>query len=274
VPNLLLDDYSGAAAAYSIRLLRGGYTGNALRIREDSGNTETDIGFDANGDLDTAAIASHCGSANGYVVTWYDQANSNDATQSTASAQPQIYNGSSVLIKNNSPAIHFDGSNDVLKYTGNFLGGSAATGVSVSSFRLANAANRDIVYGAQDLSGARYDFAVVRRQDDTLDLYIEGNFQTDTGSITDTDQHLLIAIYSNNTRRVIYDNGSVLKTLTNNALGNLDDATDFLIGADISGPSNYFDGSMQELVIWNSDQEADANRTGIESNVNTYFSIY
>ena len=96
--DLLLEDYPGAAAAYSVRKLRGAYTGDALRVREDSGNTEADIGFDANGDLDTAAIASHCGSANGFVVTWYDQSgNGNDLTQSTASDQPEIYNGQARL---------------------------------------------------------------------------------------------------------------------------------------------------------------------------------
>jgi hypothetical protein len=57
---LLLDTYTGAGGAYSVRLLRTAYTGDAMRIREDSGNTETDIGFDSNGDLDTAAIKSFC----------------------------------------------------------------------------------------------------------------------------------------------------------------------------------------------------------------------
>ena len=82
------------------------------------------------------------------------------------------------------------------------------------------------------------------------------------------------AIYSNNTRRIIYNNGSALSTWTDYALGNLDDATAFLIGADIQSASNSMDGKMQEIVIWNADQEADSNRTAIEENINSEYLIY
>jgi len=110
----LLDTYTGAAAAFSTRRLYGQYTGATLRVREDSGDTETDIGFDSNGDLDTAAIASHCGSANGYVTKWYGQESSggtgsgNDAAQTTNANQPQIYNGTAVITDNGKPAIDFN----------------------------------------------------------------------------------------------------------------------------------------------------------------------
>jgi hypothetical protein len=50
----LLDDYPNAAAAYSLRLLRTAYTGDAIRVRRASDNTEQDIGFV--NELDTAAL--------------------------------------------------------------------------------------------------------------------------------------------------------------------------------------------------------------------------
>jgi hypothetical protein len=77
----LLADYPGAAAAYSLRLLDTDYTGSAVRVRRASDNAEQDIGFDGNGDLDTTALATFCSGTDGFVKTWYDQANSNDATQ-------------------------------------------------------------------------------------------------------------------------------------------------------------------------------------------------
>jgi len=99
--NLLLDTYTGAAAAYSVRKLDKDYTGNCMRIRRDSDDSETDIGFDGSGDLDTSAIATHCGSANGYVVTWYDQANVGgtavNATQSTGGSAVNTVNGKPVV---------------------------------------------------------------------------------------------------------------------------------------------------------------------------------
>ena len=280
----LLYDYSGAAAAYSVRQLAN-TAALAMRIREDGTDTELDIGFDSNGDLDTAAIASHCGANNGYVVTWYDQSGSqNDATQGTTTSQPQIYNGTAVITENGKPSLSFDGSGDNLQYSGNFLGGSAATGVSVSSFDNATRAAREIIWGAQDGTGTRYDFLITRQASNNahatnrnaIHFYIEGNSQDQeaAGTITDANQHLLMGIYSDTVRRTTYNNGSVLYDDATTSLGNLDDATAFWIGADLNGGINSIDGQIQEIVIWNSDQEAANNRTGIETNINNYFSIY
>jgi len=101
---------TGATAAYSLRKLKSSAT-KAVRVREDSGNTETDIGF-SGGTLDETALLNHCGSANGFVTKWYDQSgNGNDASNSTASAQPQIVSSGSVIkTDNGNPAIDWSGS--------------------------------------------------------------------------------------------------------------------------------------------------------------------
>ena len=51
----MLDQYGDAAAAYSLRKLRSGYTGSAIRVRRSSDNTERDMGF-WNNELDTIAL--------------------------------------------------------------------------------------------------------------------------------------------------------------------------------------------------------------------------
>jgi|DEB0MinimDraft_6_1074348.scaffolds.fasta_scaffold00137_9 hypothetical protein len=51
----MLDQYGDAAAAYSLRKLRNGYTGDAIRVRRSSDDTERDIGFYDN-ELDTVAL--------------------------------------------------------------------------------------------------------------------------------------------------------------------------------------------------------------------------
>ena len=53
----LLDTYSGAAAAYSTRQLKLSST-LSMRVRRSSDDTEQDIGFDSNGDLDTTALTT------------------------------------------------------------------------------------------------------------------------------------------------------------------------------------------------------------------------
>ncbi len=60
----ILDEYSGAAAAYSVRRLSSTYTDGLIRVRRSSDDTEQDIGFDANGDLDTTALTTFVGSQN------------------------------------------------------------------------------------------------------------------------------------------------------------------------------------------------------------------
>jgi hypothetical protein len=92
----LLDTYTGAAAAYSLRLLRSAYTGDAIRVRRASDNTEQDIGFVSN-ELDISALTTFCSGTNGFVKTWYDQSgNGYDATQTTDASQPQIVSSGSV----------------------------------------------------------------------------------------------------------------------------------------------------------------------------------
>lgn len=55
----LLDNYSGAAAAYSLEKLSSNYTGDAIEVRRDSDNTILDIGFDGN-ELDVTALDNFC----------------------------------------------------------------------------------------------------------------------------------------------------------------------------------------------------------------------
>ncbi len=51
----MLDQYGDAAAAYSLRKLRSGYTGDAIRVRRSSDDVERDMGFYDN-ELDTVTL--------------------------------------------------------------------------------------------------------------------------------------------------------------------------------------------------------------------------
>jgi hypothetical protein len=106
----LLDTYSGAEAAVSLRRLTASYSGAAITVRESGGNTTADIGFDANGNLDTAALLLHCGGSNGFVTDWYDQSGNNRRfSQGSASKQPQIVDSGSVITAGaqGKPALRF-----------------------------------------------------------------------------------------------------------------------------------------------------------------------
>jgi len=274
----LLDLFPNAAAAYSLRKLRTAYTGSAIRVRRSNDNAEQDIGFDSFDNLDTSTLSTFVGANNGFVTTWYDQSgNGYDATQATAANQPQIVSSGSVISKGIRPSLDFNGTSNHLFYNSNFLGGSAGSGFAVSSFDNATRAAREIIYGMQDTSGARYDFLIARQSSSPfagaangIDFYVEGNFESSSFTVTDTNQKVYSNIYENNVIRNTYIN-SFQEFSGGSNLGNLDDGTDFYIGADILN-SNWIDGKIQEIVIYGTNQSL--NRTGIETNINDYYAIY
>lgn len=74
--------------AVSTRRLYANYSGSLIRLRRDSDNAESDFGYDSDGDLDTAAIATWLGAATGHLAVWYDQSgNGNDLSQAVAAEQ-------------------------------------------------------------------------------------------------------------------------------------------------------------------------------------------
>jgi hypothetical protein len=74
----LLDSFSGASAAYSLRNLSSSYTGPLIRVRRSNDNAERDIYGTFRGDLDLAALTSFVGANSGFVTTWYDQSGIGD----------------------------------------------------------------------------------------------------------------------------------------------------------------------------------------------------
>ena len=135
----LLDSYSGAAAAYSLRKLTSTYTGSAIRVRRSSDNTEMDIGFDSNGNLDTVALSQFVGSGSGFVKTWYDQSgNGRNVAQTTAANQPRIINSGSLELLNNKVCVSNYGQNQWLQL--NSFGSNIA---SIFSFAMVGSFGND-----------------------------------------------------------------------------------------------------------------------------------
>jgi alpha-L-arabinofuranosidase B-like protein len=100
-----------ASAAYSTRLLSSTYAGKALMVRRSSDNAQSDIGFTASGDLDTASLKTFVGAGDAFVTALYDQSgNGLDLTQATAANQPQLVSSGAIYRENGQPFIRFFGS--------------------------------------------------------------------------------------------------------------------------------------------------------------------
>ena len=257
VSNLLLDDYPNAAAAFSIRKLDKDYTGYCMKVREDSGDTEADIGFDGSGNLDTGAIATHCGSANGYVVTWYDQSgNSNNATQSTDSFQPQIYNGTAVNTNNGKPELVCDLDSFDL-----------TSSITPSAYSAIHVSQQSARGSASFGRSTTFNYSALYQNGNTWFYHVTGG-ETVAFIVPLDTQQLHWLNWSGTTVGIGVDGG----TFTTGSLSASPEINTILYaaGATFAG----WRGGVQEMIFWPSDQDNANNRTGIETDINDYFSIY
>ena len=251
----LLDTYSGAAAAYSLRQLSSTYSGNAIKVRRSSDNAEQDIAF-VNNELDTASLETFASGTDAFVTTWYDQSGSgNNATQTTASSQPKIVASGSVLLLNSKPAIDPSG-NSQLSLSALSLNGDFNI-VNVSDF-----ANGAMPYGGG--SGQFVYFATATQ----VRYRLSGvTFNYTTPTMLDGDQLLMNINRSGNNLNYRHL-GSEIYTLNDASPVEI-----FALDRLFTGNgSSYAPMANQEIIIWPSDQST--NRTGIETNINDFYSIY
>ena len=257
--NLLLDTYTGAAAAYSLRKLRTLYTGDCVEVW--NGSSYADIGF-SNDELDTVALAAHCGSNDGFVSKWYSQTGSNDATQTVTGRMPKIYDGTTgVVTENGKPALHFTG--DTLDQSEFLNSGDALTFVFVSSDLLGETATpkyflyTDLgnVSGSIILRAQSGNTATSVNAGYSLTNYVDGTAAqwTDRGTAYD----LFVS-----GQRLSFNYGSV----------NTTQVGPMLIGNRTTASTQNINGKLQEMLFWPADQSS--NRTGIETNINTFYNIY
>jgi len=259
------DDYGNPTAGYSMRKLDSSYSGSAIRVREDSGNTEADIGFDSDGYLDTSALLAHCSSNNGFITTWYDQSgNTYDLTQTNTSYQPQIVNSGVLVETNGKASILFDGSDDYLQLSdagSNALGNGSTTEVNH--------------YSVQSIAAATG--CMISSKVGTWEEY----FITHASSTNPSSVNAGTLVYYKNgsdistyTQATVYAAFNIasqtLATITGLNMQHFKSAGSAQLK--VGGPYIEMNMNMQELLFWkvsNLPTQAD-----VETNINSYFSIY
>jgi len=272
----LLDLYPSAAAAYSVRRLSGVYSGSLMEVRRSSDNALQDIGFDANGDLDTTSLLSFVGAGDGFIRTWYDQSgNAYDATQTTTSAQPQIVSSGVISNKNSKPAIDFSGGNWELDADAAALEFSG-TDIDVNSFSILSADGgiSKFAFALAASTGTTVNGAVRTNGTDLLRVQFISDASVSNIAVTGVniaDQSSVSVIGTPSDFNVYVDSVGVDGNPYTASLG-LCSFAKFAIGNDARPLSLFWEGTIQELVFYNTDQSS--NRTGIETNQNDYYTIY
>jgi len=298
-PGFILDTFPGAAAAYSLRKLDNDYTGNCITVQRDNGDTSL-IGFAMNY-LDTAAMKTFCGEGAGdscRVRRWWDQSGNNrNFSQDTMARQPLVMANGVVLRDNGEVSLRFDGSDDAM-----FIPSSTAmfnfvhNGGNASFFsvqRFGNSGNPNASYVLLDncrstsaATGFYIFYADASPNNDAHIVVIPRSVTltfaaaiTQQNTITPNVINLLYAridadnATAANRAKGGYNGGVEYGSNTNTETPSASNAShDLRLGGVNNNNSFHLLGAVQELIIYNADQTS--NRAAIETNINTFYSIY
>jgi hypothetical protein len=258
--SFLLDTYSGSSAAYSVaRRLSSTYTGSLIRVRRSSDNAEQNIGYTAGNLLDEAALTSFVGAGNGFVTTWYDQSgNGNNATQSTAANQPQIVS-SGAIVKTSGNITSMSCFNKNLSNT-QANTATQATFVASECLSTGNDLTFSVPFAVLQTGSFSNYFGAIASDSNVSSansLFGSPSYFLNNSSIGTTRDNVYDAYAINNeTIFSIIDGGN---TVSNR----------FLQYANSGFSGNY---KVFEVIIYNTGQSS--NRAGINTNINTFYSIY
>ena len=260
----LLDTYSGAAAAYSLRQLSSTYSGDAIVVTT-NGSDSASIGF-VNNELDTASLEAFANGGDAYISKMFDQSgNGVDLFRSVFSAMPKIVSSGTTIVDSltNKPTFTFPNGNASLHTSG-------LTELSLTS-------DWTISFVSKAPTTQTYGLTLGDAVGDAQDSFFifSGQFRTEIDGVN-------YGVYGSGDNRTSTRLWTHLRDTSNTITINRDGASygsvssaignfDFVqIGSNIEAnpPENF-----SELIIWDA-KKSISDIGGIESNINTHYSIY
>ena len=295
--NLIFDQFE-ARHAYSLRKLSSTYFGYCLRARRTTSanvSTEVYVGFDGNGKISlnspidnasgtpttalilgdfAASLVQGYNNPDGvninqsiFVVTWYNQSNNNNLTSenptnATAGSQPRILLNGNPEIINGTAAARFSGgqflnvNNSTVPYANSsfYVLGSATSTAVTSYYGLGVAGSNARLFIAR--SGGIWYNNVTTTQIDFI------------APFTANAQRLYELVCGASTASA-WSNGTQI-TSPNVTMPTLNVNSVYIRIGTNSNPAVFTNGTVQEVIAFT----GDLNRTTIESNINTYYTIW
>jgi hypothetical protein len=272
--NYLLDIYTNAIVAYSLRKLSSNYVGSAIRVRRSSDNTEQDIGFTGI-DLNTSELLAFCGGGNGFVTTWYDQSgNGYNATQTTAANQPQIVSSGTISYSGTKPTIVTTSNQRTLSATPLRSDPNGAASWFIT-YELNTLSRQGVLsWGSSLDTGINFEPGA-NNTGVSIHKYAAFAYGPNSSDWWSTDQDLFSwispggLIGSSN----LYLNSNLATSGFNfGSNANINFSSTLRIGAGSSASTSGLTSNISEIIFYNLDQSS--IRTNIENNINTYYLIY
>lgn len=279
--SFLLDDFSEYQAAYSLRKLRTGYTGDAIRVQRASDSALQDIGFDSNGELDTTSLLAFAAGGTLTVRTWYDQgASGYDLTQISVSAQPTIVASGQTVTVNGKPAVDFDGSNDFMARSNVSLNASPRTVFTFAAvFQLDTVSAGGYVASAWSGTTSNQLFQLLSQS--TAQIRFAARFQNGTLSTVQTGanstaantQYVGVGQFKENHSKGVFNGTDFSGTNVNSTVNHA--TTSLAFGHRSDSGSGKFNGKLQEFVAWSQITASAAHdRDAISQAIDDHYGIY
>jgi len=267
VKPLLLDTYPDAAVAYSLRKLRTAYTGAAIQVRRSTDGALLDIGF-VNNVLDTTTLLTFIGANRANVSIWYDQSgnNNNAAVPFNSTDAHTIVLAGVLQTQNGKPSINFvDGTR--LEMTNQI---SAAVNNSLFLVGKANSLSTGGPMIGQTSPGGSGP-AMGQYLGTYLMLVYNGTnlsqYQSAAGT-ADTNFNIISQYYTTGPVATMYKNNSIIS----NTLETTYAASSYNFWNIGSHGGFQTRGFVSEVILYKSNQLS--NGTAINTNINSYYSIY
>jgi len=252
----LLDVYTGAAVAYSLRKLKSTTT-NVIRVRRSSDNAELD--FTAS-EITDGTLTTWTGANDGFVTTWYDQSgNAKNMTSSTATRQPKIVSVGSVLLENGKPILTSDGSTTGM--TSSYIADSGVSAKGLFIVTKRSSSPKSTIMGSYS-----------NGNNSVLFLNSASTSTTTSLNVALASQRLNGATWSYSTRTDTYNDLISQSVISLNAVFSFgSDAGDALsLGYRYTSPLDNDMTDMQELIIF----ENQTDQEGKETAINSFYSAY
>ena len=274
--DLLLDTYTGAEAAYSVRKLSNSYAGNCMTVYKTTGGTTQDFGFDGDGYLDVAGIESFLAGSDGYVSKWYDQSgNSRDIIIASISNYPKLASAGTVFTDNGGKAsfqlVANYGHDLGFKLRGDKTVASVLLNYTVAEPTFPSVSPRIIGnYAGSGGVGTQMLADVFQGSSGGIRVFDGLNNVSCKFPDTTFAAGTVLAAYTKDTGTITgIANGDDTASGTTTGYGDSSDINLYVFD-DRGGTNSRASAGMSELIIWSTTHEVNA----VSDAINTFYSIY